>query len=65
LPDQNADTIAGLLLHRLGYIPRVQDEVTVASIAFRVEKMTGNRIDLVTLKATPGQIQRIDKEPRS
>ena len=65
LPDQNADTIAGLLLDRLGYIPRVQDEVTVASIAFRVEKMTGNRIDLVTLKATPGQIQRIDKEPRS
>jgi putative hemolysin len=48
LPEEPYDTIAGLMLHRLGRIARVGDEVEVGGARFRVAAMDGRRISQVT-----------------
>lgn len=62
LSDQNADTIAGLLLYSFGRIPQKNDEIIIDSNSFRIEKMTGNRIDMVSILASPNQIKMISSE---
>lgn len=56
-------TLAGLVLTRLGRVPKVGDAVTIGSIALRVEAMRGRMVELVRVtvrqqgendKATPG-----------
>jgi putative hemolysin len=44
LPEEPYDTIAGLILHRLGRIARVGDEVVFGTARFRVATMDGRRI---------------------
>jgi len=48
LPDEPYDTIAGFVLHRLGRIARVGDEVKVPQGRLRVAAMEGRRISLIT-----------------
>jgi putative hemolysin len=48
LPTEPYDTIAGLMLHRLGRIARVGDEVVVGPAHLRVAAMDGRRIAQVT-----------------
>ncbi len=51
LPDGPYETLAGLVLHRLGRIPHVGDTVTVAGHRLTVEKMDHRRIDRIRLTA--------------
>jgi putative hemolysin len=48
LPEEPYDTIAGLMLHHLGRIARVGDEVVVESAHLKVAAMDGRRIAQVT-----------------
>jgi putative hemolysin len=57
LPDEPYDTIAGLMLHRLGRIARVGDEVAVDGGQLRVAAMDGRRISRVTFTPTPEEVQ--------
>jgi putative hemolysin len=50
LPDEPYDTIAGFMLHELGRIARVGDEVRVGEGRFRVAGMDGRRISRVTFR---------------
>ncbi len=55
LPEGEYQTIAGLVLHKLGEIPREYDTVSSAGLAVTVTNMAGARIDQVRLErvATP------------
>ena len=45
LPDDGPyETLAGLVMTRLGRIPQVGDEVSVAQVVLRVEAMEGRRV---------------------
>jgi CBS domain containing-hemolysin-like protein len=51
MPDGPYETLAGLVMARLGRIPDPGDEVSVHEWNLRVEAMRGRRIDQVTLTA--------------
>jgi CBS domain containing-hemolysin-like protein len=56
LPEEPYDTIAGLMLHHLGRIARVGDEVVIGSAHLKVAAMDGRRVSEVTfVPATPAQ----------
>jgi putative hemolysin len=54
LPDDNAYTIGGLVLNRLGRGPAVGDTVMIAGVTLRVERVSGVAIREVSLKLPPG-----------
>jgi len=47
------DTIGGLVFHHVGHVPLVGDEVRVAGILFKVERMEGTRIAKVRVAPAP------------
>src|SRR5215217_6715829 len=47
--DRDYETVAGLILHRLGRLPEVGEEVHVAGAKLTVERLDGRRIDRVRL----------------
>jgi CBS domain containing-hemolysin-like protein len=58
LPADDADTIGGLVQSRLGRVPRVGDEVVLANVAVRVERMDGHAVAAVGMTVAPEQIAR-------
>ncbi|MCB9134558.1 MAG: HlyC/CorC family transporter [Anaerolineales bacterium] len=59
LPEEELDTIGGLVLNAFGDVPTTGDEVTIEKNIFRVEKMRGRGITLVSLGLAPEQIARL------
>ncbi len=57
LSDPNYDTIAGYVMGLLERIPRVGDEVTVGSIRFRVEAMSGLRVGRLRVMPVPKEVK--------
>jgi CBS domain containing-hemolysin-like protein len=60
LPDEEWDTVAGLVLDLFGKIPRQGEEVTFQGLRFRAEEVQGRRISKVLI--TP-ELQP-DPDPR-
>ena len=53
-PDgETYETVAGLVLHRLGRIPRTGQSVTFRGLRFEVVDMDGPRVDKVLVSALP------------
>lgn len=53
-PDgETYETVAGLVLHRLGRIPRTGQSVTYRGLRFEVVDMDGHRVDKVLVSAIP------------
>ncbi len=48
--DDRVDTIAGLVVARIGRLPAVGEQVRLANIVMTVETMTGRRIDRVRIR---------------
>jgi CBS domain containing-hemolysin-like protein len=63
LPEGHADyeTVAGLVLHRLGRLAEVGDTVELPGATLRVERLDGRRIDRLRLAAVA---PRAEGEPR-
>ena len=56
LPDDNAyETVAGLVLSRLGRLADIGDEVTVDNWQLTVQTLDGHRIDLITASEVTGR----------
>lgn len=55
LPEENADTLGGLVFSELGRLPTVGDKVTFGEIVIRVEAMSDPGISEVSLKLPPTQ----------
>jgi CBS domain containing-hemolysin-like protein len=53
LPEEHYETVAGLIMHQLGRIARVDDEVTVTGGRFKVVEMEGRRIARVAFYPEP------------
>lgn len=57
LPDDDWDTVAGLMLELVGDIPEEGQEVTLLGVAFRAEQIQGRRIGKVMItKLPPGEV---------
>ncbi len=55
LPDEELDTVGGLVLNMFGVVPTTGDEITIEGVMFRVEKMRGRGITSVSLTLTEEQ----------
>ncbi len=55
LPEENADTLGGLVFSELGRLPVVGDKVTFGEIIIRVEAMSDPGVSEVSLKLPPTQ----------
>lgn len=53
LPDEEWDTVAGLLLHEFGRLPGRGDEVVISGLVFVVERLKGVRIVEVGVRPVP------------
>lgn len=53
LPDDEWDTVAGLVLAAVGEVPEVGHEVTVDGLSFTTEKVKGRRIEQVLIRRLP------------
>ena len=47
--DKDVDTVAGLILAKLGRVPRAGDEVRIRNLSLTVESLSGRRIERVRL----------------
>ena len=54
LPDDNWDTVGGLIFNTLGHVPDVGESVEVGGLRLRVERMQGRRITRVRLTPSAG-----------
>jgi putative hemolysin len=59
------DTLAGLVLHELGRVPRVGDEVSVGPLVIRVEMMSGRRVRRVRVRRVEARDERLPDESRT
>jgi CBS domain containing-hemolysin-like protein len=62
LPEEDIDTIGGLILNEIGYVPIANDEVMISKFKFRVEKMSGRGVAIASYSATPELIQVINEK---
>jgi CBS domain containing-hemolysin-like protein len=53
MPDGNFDTVAGLLLARLGHIPEPGETVDISGLRFVIEKATDRAIEQVGVRISP------------
>ena len=61
LPDDEVDTIGGLVLNAFGDVPSVGSEVVINTNKFKVEKMSGRGVSAISLQATAAQIKRLQE----
>lgn len=59
------DTLAGLVLHELGRVPRVGDEVSVGPLVMRVELMSGRRVRRVRVRRPRARDEGSPDGPRA
>lgn len=57
IESEEFDTVGGLVFHNVGHVPLVGDEVHVAGLIFRVERMEGTRISKVRVVPEPEQAE--------
>lgn len=50
LPEEESDTLAGLIIDRLGRMPEVEEIITIADTRFEVLEMEGNRIKRIKVE---------------
>jgi CBS domain containing-hemolysin-like protein len=55
LPDEEWDTVGGLMLGLMGSIPEEGEEVTFQNLSFTAEKVNGRRISKVLIERRPGE----------
>jgi CBS domain containing-hemolysin-like protein len=49
LPDDNWDTVGGLIFNTLGHVPEVGESMEIGGLTLKVERMQGRRITRVRL----------------
>lgn len=54
LDDSELDTIGGLVLQKLGHVPKIDERVTINGLQFTIKKADGRRIQLLQLYYAKG-----------
>jgi magnesium and cobalt transporter len=60
LPDDEFDTIGGLVVHEIGHLPRRGERVVIGNLLFKVLRADSRRIHMLQLTLLPRPV-----EPRS
>ena len=61
IPEDDADTIGGLVMNVIGHLPVINDEIEIQGIRLRVEKMAGRGIIFISITGNKDQIKRIQE----
>lgn len=61
LPHEASNTVGGMVLERLGRVPKVGDEVELSGIYFRVEAIEGRSVSQVSLKLQDGMAEALEE----
>ncbi|KAA3647742.1 MAG: HlyC/CorC family transporter [Chloroflexi bacterium] len=61
LPDDEVDTVGGLVLNAMGHVPYVTEEILVDGATFRVEKMSGRGVAEASMRITKEQAARVEE----
>ncbi|NOX61263.1 MAG: HlyC/CorC family transporter [Chloroflexi bacterium] len=61
LPEDEATTVGGLILNRLGHVPREGESVQIGDVVLRVERMQGNRMSVVNVEAPAEHIAHLQE----
>ncbi len=64
LPDEDVDTIGGLVLNTFGRVPSVGDKVAIANEIFQVDRMRGRGVTAVKLQARPEFLEKLREGER-
>jgi CBS domain containing-hemolysin-like protein len=59
IPEDSAATIGGLVMNAIGRLPILKDEIEIEGTKFRIEKMTGRGISILSITGNEEQIERI------
>ncbi len=59
LPEEDVDTVGGLVLNSIGQVPKVGEEIQINRQTFEVAKMRGRGITAVHMAAQPEYIRKI------
>ena len=62
LPDEDWDTVAGLVLDIFGKIPNVGEEAAFQGLSFRAEELQGRRVATVLISRVPNGDDEADEE---
>lgn len=60
-PEEDVDTIGGMIVSRLGKMPTPGDEVELHETVFRVEEVNGYAIAQLSLQVSPEQMESIEE----
>ena len=61
LPDEEWDTVGGLVLSLLGHVPDPGETVKFQGLEFRAERVQGRRIRTVRIQPAYGEPSQADK----
>ncbi len=61
LPTDTVNTIGGLVINVLGKIPQAGEEVQIANLPIRIEKMEQNRVAEISMAVSAEQIKRLQR----
>lgn len=61
LPDDDANTIAGLIIHKLERIPNQGESIKIFNLSITINKKIGNRLDSIKVIILPNKESESDK----
>ena len=63
LPDDEFDTIGGLVVHEIGHLPRRGERVVIGNLLFKVLRADSRRVHMLQLTLLPGPIEPRNDQP--
>jgi magnesium and cobalt transporter len=57
LPDDEFDTIGGLVVHEIGHLPRRGERVVIGNLLFKVLRADSRRVHMLQLTLLPGPVE--------
>ena len=63
LPDDEFDTIGGLVVHEIGHLPRRGERVVIGNLLFKVLRADSRRVHMLQLTLLPGPVKSRGDQP--
>jgi len=64
LPDDEFDTIGGLVVHEIGHLPRRGERVVIGNLLFKVLRADSRRVHMLQLTLLPGPVEGSDQSDK-
>jgi len=63
LPDDEFDTIGGLVVHEIGHLPMRGERVVIGKLLFKVLRADNRRVHMLQLTLLPGPVESLSEQP--